>query len=76
MLHRGTLAVITAALIAVLLPASEEVSAKQRSAADKALFDKAVRDCNGPRYPNGARIDINYKKGTYRCVEPTNNDRR
>lgn len=76
MLRRGTLAVIIAVVAAALLPAAGEVSAKQKSAADKALFNKAAQACNGPQYPNGARPDIDYKKGTFRCIEPTQHDRR
>lgn len=76
MLRRGTLAIILAVASAVLLPAADEASAKQKSAADKALFNKAAQACNGPLYPNGARPDVNYKKGTFRCIEPTQHSRR
>lgn len=47
-----------------------QASAKERSAKDQALFEKARKDCNGPRYPNGAQPFINYSGGWYRCVEP------
>lgn len=43
--------------------------AKQRSAQDKALFERAQKDCNGPHYANGARIQMNYAAGTYKCIE-------
>ncbi len=75
-MRAGTIAAIIAFAITAALSMSGEVSAKQRSAADKALFNKAAQKCNGPQYPNGARIDIDYKKGTFRCIEPTNHNRR
>ena len=50
------------------------VQAKQRSPQDQALYEKAVKDCNGPHYPSGATPYINYAGGWYRCVEP--NSRR
>ena len=46
------------------------VLAGQRSAADQALYEKAVKACNGPQWPNGARPYINYSGGWFRCVEP------
>lgn len=46
--------------------------AAQRSAADQALYEKAVAACNGPQYPSGARPYINYAGGWFRCVEPRN----
>jgi hypothetical protein len=50
--------------------------AKERTAAEKALFQKAQKDCNSPRYVNGARIEINYSKGTYRCIRIESNGRK
>lgn len=44
--------------------------AGQRSPKDQALYEKAMADCNGPNWPNGARAFINYAGGWYRCVEP------
>lgn len=41
----------------------------QRSAQDQQLFERARHDCNGPWYPSGATMQINYGAGTYRCVE-------
>lgn len=41
-----------------------------RSAADQALYEKAVAACNGPQYPSGAHPYINYAGGWFRCVEP------
>jgi hypothetical protein len=39
------------------------------SAVDKALWAKANKVCNGPQYPSGARIVVNYARGTFQCVE-------
>ena len=36
---------------------------------DKKLYQKAWQTCNGPRYPVGAKIYINYKEGWFRCQE-------
>lgn len=46
--------------------------AGQRSAQDQALYERAMADCNSPKWPNGARPFINYSGGWYRCVEPGN----
>jgi hypothetical protein len=64
------------ALAAMLLslPAGGSL-AKTRSAADEALLKRAIKECNGPHYPSGARMVINYEKGTFKCVE-TNSSRR
>jgi hypothetical protein len=70
----GRTGLMMAVAVAGALALSAPAHAKQRSAKDQALFDKAVRDCNGPRYSNGARMEINYKKGTYRCVEIVSHD--
>ncbi|WP_395684759.1 hypothetical protein [Aestuariivirga sp.] len=62
---------LTAVLLAVsagLLSAGPSLA--DRSAADQALYKKAMKDCNGPSYPCGARPLINYSGGWYRCVEP------
>lgn len=40
------------------------------SAADQALLAKAIKTCNGPQYPSGARPVVNYSRGTFQCVEP------
>lgn len=45
------------------------VQSAERSAADKALWAKANKVCNGPQYPSGSRIVVNYAKGTFQCVE-------
>ena len=38
-----------------------------RSAASQELYERAVKECNSWKYPNGARIHINYKRGWFRC---------
>ena len=45
-------------------------TAAQRSAADQALWDKALKACNSPQYSSGARPVVNYTKRTFKCVEP------
>lgn len=42
-------------------------NAKQRSAKDQALYEKAQKECNGPQWPGGSRIMISYSGGWYRC---------
>ncbi len=54
----------------ILLVAPAGVALAERSAADQALYEKAVAACNGPNYPSGARPHINYAGGWFRCVEP------
>lgn len=60
-------------LIALIAAASlafqADAFAKQRSAKDQALFEKARKECNGNLYPSGAHPVINYKQGTFRCQE-------
>lgn len=60
------------ALAAILVVASAGMALADRSAADQALYEKAVAACNGPQYPSGARPYINYAGGWFRCVEPRN----
>lgn len=55
---------------ALLIVAAGTGQAGQRSAADQALYERAMKDCNSPRWPDGARPYINYAGGWYRCVEP------
>ena len=43
--------------------------ARQRSAADQALYEKALKDCSSPKRANRAWPQVNYTRGTYRCVE-------
>lgn len=52
-----------------------EAFAKQRSAQDKALLQKATAECNGNHYPSGARAVINYSQGTFRCEEARGSNR-
>lgn len=58
------------ALAVSLVAASASVAMAARSAADQALYEKAVAACNGPNYPSGAHPYINYAGGWFRCVEP------
>lgn len=37
---------------------------------DQDLLDRARRDCNGPQYPSGATMRINWAGNTYNCFEP------
>lgn len=66
MWHRMNL---VALVIASTLSASG-VAEAARSAADQALYEKAVKDCSSPKWTNGATPSINYAGGWYRCVEP------
>jgi hypothetical protein len=50
--------------------------AKERTAAEQALYEKALKDCNSPQYVNGARMEIDYAKGTYRCIRIESNGPR
>jgi hypothetical protein len=61
--------VLLALALAALGAAPNPADAAQRSAKDQALYDKAVKDCSSPRRANRAWPQVNYKAGTYRCVE-------
>lgn len=61
--------------IAAVLIVHHAAEARVKSAKDQALYEKARKDCNSPKWPNGARIVINYAGGWYRC-EPPNGSRR
>jgi len=41
-----------------------------RTDADRDLADRARRECNGPKYPDGATPRINYDADTFTCFEP------
>lgn len=60
----------SAAIMAMILLMTQAEFAWSRSVADQALYEKAVKACNGPEYPNGARPHINYGAGWFRCVPP------
>jgi hypothetical protein len=48
-----------------------------RSAADHALYERAVKECNSWKYyPEGARVRINYKKGWFRCESRRDKNRK
>lgn len=57
---------VAAALLSQLGTASHAA----QSAANQALLAKAIKACNGPQYPSGARPVVNYSRGTFQCVEP------
>lgn len=62
---------VTIILFAAIAAAwiTSTADAKQRSPQDQALYEKAVKDCNSPKWPNGAWPVINYSGGWYRCQE-------
>ena len=60
---------ILALALAALGATPDAAEARQRSAKDQALYEKAVKDCSSPRRANSAWPQINYQAGTYRCVE-------
>jgi len=60
----------SAIAFALVIAGAGTVTAGQRSAADQALYERAIRDCRSPKWPDGARPLINYAGGWYRCVEP------
>jgi hypothetical protein len=62
--------ILIAALTLAAAAAPIDFAFAARSAKDQALYEKAMADCNGPKWPNGARPFINYSGGWYRCVEP------
>lgn len=55
---------------AILIAVPGAAMAAPKSAADQALYQRAVKDCSSPKWSNGARPYINYAGGWYRCVEP------
>ncbi len=68
--------VLLALLLAAPIAFGSPSVAKQRTASEQALFEKARKECNSPQYVNGARVQINYAKGTYRCIRIESNGRR
>lgn len=67
MWHRTLLAALVFTSILAVISTAD---AKTRSAADQALYEKAIKDCNSPKRANSAWPLINYAGGWYRCVEP------
>ena len=65
--------ILIAALALAAMTPIDFASAGERSPQDQALYEKAMADCNSPKWPNGARPYINYSGGWYRCVEPGGN---
>lgn len=43
---------------------------RPQTAADRNLLDNARRECNGPKYPDGATPRVNYDADTFTCFEP------
>jgi hypothetical protein len=68
--NSGQLTTLVMITIFILSSTAEAQSRPPRTAAERALYEKAVRACNSPAYSNGATPFINYKKGWFRCVEP------
>lgn len=66
---KPTLCILTIALIALPAMSGAALSAP-RTSAENALLEKAIKACNGPQYPSGARPVVNYGRGTFQCVEP------
>jgi len=66
-LKRG-MSLLSGALLACSLAGT--VSAAQRTAAEQALLEAAIKSCNGPQYPSGAQPIVNYGRGTFTCLEP------
>ena len=65
--------ILTAAILATAFP--QTTGAAQKSAANKQLYQRAVKACNSNSYPSGTRPHINYGGGWFRCVEPKWMDR-
>ena len=65
---KGTKTLLASLLLVQSLTGS--AVAAERSAADQALLQRAIKTCNGPQYPSGARPVVSYDRGTFKCVEP------
>jgi hypothetical protein len=67
---RGTIAqrILLFAIVAGLAAALSGGAEARRSPKDQALYERAVKECNGPEYPGGAHPYINYSGGWFRCV--------
>jgi hypothetical protein len=65
MMKSGRLAICAVTLLLVMAPAH----AAGMTAAEQALWAKANKVCNGPQYPSGSRIVVNYARNTFKCVE-------
>lgn len=57
-----------AAVIAMAIPSA--LCAAELTPAQQALWQRANKECNSPKYPSGARPVVNYAKMTFKCVEP------
>ncbi|MCA3573001.1 MAG: hypothetical protein IOC86_03730 [Aestuariivirga sp.] len=61
--------ILLAFALAGLGATPDAAEAREKSAKDQALYEKALKDCTSPRRANRAWPQVNYKAGTYRCVE-------
>ena len=43
---------------------------RPQTASDRNLFDQARKECNGPKYPDGATPRVNYSANSFTCFEP------
>ncbi len=43
---------------------------RPQNTSNQQLYDRARKDCSGPKYPSGATPRIDYDAGTYSCFEP------
>ncbi len=59
---------------AFLLPGADAALAKTKSAADKQFFLQALKECRS-NHPNLARVQVNYKKRTFKCISPPRRQR-
>ena len=66
---------ILATTVLAITAVSQNADAAQKSAADKQLYQRAVKACNSNSYPSGTRPYVNYAGGWFRCVEPKWMDR-
>ena len=60
---------LVALALAGLGATPDAAESAQKSAKDQALYERALKDCSSPRRANRAWPQVNYARGTYRCVE-------
>jgi hypothetical protein len=59
---------------AFLLPGADAALAETKSAADKKFFLQALKECRSGN-PNLVRVQVNYKKRTFKCISPPRRER-
>jgi hypothetical protein len=59
---------------ASLLPGADAGLAKTKSAADEKFFLQVLKECRW-RSPNLVRVQVNYEKRTFKCIEPASKKR-